>query len=73
MKSMALIFAGLRRNSGRTFLILAEVTLAFALFAAARGLTSAVNHTIASAHPDRVYVTSKIHLGYRSPSHLVTG
>jgi putative ABC transport system permease protein len=67
MNSLAFIWGGLRRKSGRSILVLALAVIAFALFGAAQGLTGAVNHAIASAHPDRVYVTSKTKLGVPLP------
>jgi putative ABC transport system permease protein len=67
MNLIPFIWAGLRRKTGLSILILAQVVIAFALFGAAQGLTSAVNHTITSAHPDRLYVASKIKLGVALP------
>ncbi len=67
MNSIPFIWTGLRRKPGRSSLIVAPVVIAFAIFGAVRGLTSAVNHANASAHPDRLYVTSKIHLGVPLP------
>jgi putative ABC transport system permease protein len=67
VKWIPIIWAGSRRNSGRSLLILALLVVAFALLGAVQGLTSAVNHAFASAHPDRLYVTSKIKLGVPLP------
>jgi putative ABC transport system permease protein len=60
VNSLPFIWAGLRRKTGLSILILALLVIAFAVVGAVEGLTSAVNHAIASARPDRLYVSSKI-------------
>ncbi len=68
MKFIPLIWAGLRRKLSRSILILAQVIIAFMLFGVLQGLTSGINHAIASTHPDRLYVGSKLNLGFPVPS-----
>ena len=67
MKFIPLIWAGLRRKLSRSILILAQVIIAFALFGVLQGLASGINHAIASTHPDRMYVGSKMNLGFPIP------
>jgi putative ABC transport system permease protein len=67
LKFISLIWAGIRRNRGRSILIFAQVIIAFMLFGVLQGLTSGINHAIASTHPDRLYVGSKQNLGLPIP------
>jgi putative ABC transport system permease protein len=71
MKFIPLIWAGLRRKLSRSILILAQVIIAFTLFGVLQGLTSGINHAIASTHPDRLYVGSKMNLGFPVPIAIV--
>jgi putative ABC transport system permease protein len=71
MKFIPLIWAGLRRKLSRSILILAQVIIAFTLFGVLQGLTSGINHAIASSHPDRLYVGSKMNLGFPVPIAIV--
>jgi putative ABC transport system permease protein len=67
VNSIPFIRAGLRRRTGLSILILALVVMAFAVFGAAQGLISAVGHALACAHPNRLYVASKLNLGVALP------
>lgn len=67
MKFIPLVWAAIRRKLSRSLLILAQVVIAFALFGVLQGLTSGINHAIASAHADRLYVASKLDLGGQLP------
>ncbi len=60
MKFIPLVWAAIRRKFSRSILIFAQVIVAFALFGALQGLTSGVNHAIAAAAADRLYVASKL-------------
>ena len=71
MKFIPLIWAGLRRKLNRSILILAQVIIAFTLFGVLQGLTSGINHAIASTHPDRLYVESKVNQGLPLPIAIV--
>ncbi len=71
MKFIPLIWAGLRRKLSRSILILAQVIIAFTLFGVLQGLTGGINHAIASSHPDRLYVGSKMNLGVPIPIAIV--
>jgi len=71
MKFIPLIWAGLRRKFSRSILILAQVIIAFTLFGVLQGLTSGINHAIASTHPDRLYVESKVNQGLPLPISIV--
>lgn len=71
MKFLPLVWAGIRRKSSRSILILAQVIIAFALFGALQGLSSGVKHAIAAAHADRLYVGSKLELGFPLPIAIV--
>ena len=73
MKFIPLIWAGLRRKLSRSILILAQVIIAFTLFGVLQGLTSGINHAIASTHPDRLYVESKVNQGLPLPIAIVEG
>ncbi len=71
MKFIPLVWAGIWRKRSRAILILAQVIIAFALFGVLQGLSGAVNHAIASSHVDRLYVTSKLDLGFPLPISMV--
>ena len=71
MKFIPLIWAGIRRKRSRSILILLQVIIAFTLFGVLQGLTSGVNHAIAATHPDRLYVASKLDLGFPIPIAIV--
>ncbi len=71
MKFIPLIWAGLRRKLSRSILILAQVIIAFMLFGVLQGLTGGINHAIASTHPDRLYVESKVNQGFPLPIAIV--
>jgi putative ABC transport system permease protein len=71
MKFIPLVWAGLRRKLSRSILILAQVIIAFTLFGVLQGLTSGINHAIASTHPDRLYLGSKQNLGIPIPIAIV--
>lgn len=67
MKFIPLIWAGLRRKLSRSILIFAQVIIAFTLYGVLQGLAGGINHAIASSHPDRLYVGSKLNLGFPIP------
>ena len=67
VKYITLVWPGIRRKRSRSVLILLQVVVAFALFGVLQGLTSAVNHAIASTHVDRLYVGSKVNIGLPLP------
>ncbi len=67
MRFFPLVWAGIRRKLSRSILILAQVIIAFTLFGVLQGLASGINHAIAAAHPDRLYVGSKLQLGNPIP------
>ncbi|HEV2703411.1 MAG TPA: ABC transporter permease [Steroidobacteraceae bacterium] len=71
MKFLPLIWAGLRRKLSRSILILAQVIIAFTLFGVLQGLTSGINRAIATTHPDRLYLGSKLNLGFPIPIAIV--
>ena len=71
MKYIPLVWAGIWRKRSRSILIFLQVIIAFALFGVLQGLTSAVNHAIASSHADRLYVASKLNLGFPIPIAVV--
>jgi putative ABC transport system permease protein len=71
MKFIPLIWAGLRRKLSRSILVLAQVIIAFSLFGVLQGLTSGINHAIATTHPDRLYVESKVNQGFPLPIAIV--
>jgi putative ABC transport system permease protein len=71
VKFIPLVWAGLRRKRSRSLLILAQVIIAFTLFGVLQGLASGVNHAIAAAHADRLYVASKLNLGSPLPIAIV--
>ena len=60
MKFIPLVWAAIRRKLSRSILVFAQVIIAFALFGALQGLTSGVDHAVAAAHADRLYVASKL-------------
>jgi putative ABC transport system permease protein len=59
MKFAALIWAGLTRNKGRTFLIFLQVAVAFALFGVLQGLKTGVEEAVARSRADLLQVRSK--------------
>jgi len=67
MKFLPLVWAGIRRKPGRSFLILAQVIIAFTLFGALQGLNGAIKQTVASSHADRLYVGSRLRFGTPLP------
>jgi len=71
VKFIPLVWAGIWRKRSRAILIFLQVIIAFALFGVLQGLTSAVNHAIASSHADRLYVASKFNLGFPLPIAIV--
>ena len=73
MKFIPLVWAGIRRKSSRSILILLQVVIAFTLYGVLQGLTSGINHAIASTHADRLYVASKLDLGDPIPISIVEG
>jgi putative ABC transport system permease protein len=73
VKFIPLVWAGIRRKSSRSILILLQVVIAFALYGVLQGLTSGINHAIASTHADRLYVASKLDLGDPIPISIIEG
>ncbi len=71
MKFIPLVWAGIWRKRSRSILIFLQVIVAFTLFGVLQGLTGAVNHAIASTHGDRLYVGSKLNLGFPIPISVV--
>ncbi|HXS28586.1 MAG TPA: ABC transporter permease [Steroidobacteraceae bacterium] len=71
MKFIPLVWAGIWRKRSRAILIFLQVVIAFALFGVLQGLSSAVDHAIASTHADRLYVGSKLNLGFPLPIAIV--
>src|SRR5690606_31887802 len=71
LKFIPLVWAAIRRKFSRSVLILAQVIIAFALFGVLQGLTSGINHAIAAAHADRLYVASKLDLGAPLPISMI--
>ncbi len=71
MKFIPLVWAGIWRKRSRSILILLQVIIAFALFGVLQGLVKAVDHAIAAAHADRLYVASKMNLGFPLPISIV--
>ncbi|HEY6453774.1 MAG TPA: ABC transporter permease [Steroidobacteraceae bacterium] len=67
MKFAALIWAGIRRNRGRSNLILLQVVIAFTLFGVLQGLNGAINKVVAATHADRLYVGSRQRFGTPLP------
>ena len=67
MKFAALIWAGIRRNRGRSNLILLQVIIAFTLFGVLQGLNGAINKAVAATHADRLYVGSRQRFGTPLP------
>lgn len=67
MKFLALIWAGIRRNRGRSNLILLQVVIAFTLFGVLQGLNGAINKAVDSTHADRLYVGSRQRFGTPLP------
>ncbi len=71
MKFIPLVWAGIRRKQSRSILILLQVIIAFALFGVLQGLSSGINHAIAATHANRLYVASKLNLGFPIPVSIV--
>ncbi len=71
MKFIPLVWAGIWRKRSRSILILLQVIVAFTLFGVLQGLTGAINHAIASTHGDRLYVGSKLDLGFPLPVAII--
>jgi putative ABC transport system permease protein len=67
VKFAALIWAGIRRNRGRSNLILLQVVIAFTLFGVLQGLNGAINKAVAATHADRLYVGSRQRFGTPLP------
>jgi putative ABC transport system permease protein len=67
LKFISLIWAGIRRNRGRSNLILAQVVIAFTLFGVLQGLNGAINKAVSSTHADRLYVGSRLRFGSPLP------
>ena len=59
MKFAALIWAGLTRKKGRTFLIFLQVAVAFALFGVLQGLKTGVEEAVARSRADLLVVHGK--------------
>jgi len=71
VKFIPLIWSGIRRKGSRSVLILLQVIIAFTLFGVLQGLAGAVKHAIANTHADRLYVASKLNLGFPLPISIV--
>jgi putative ABC transport system permease protein len=71
VKFIPLVWAGIWRKRSRSILILLQVIVAFALFGVLQGLAGAINHAIASTHADRLYVASKLDLGFPLPVSII--
>lgn len=71
MKFIPLVWAGIRRKLSRSILILAQVIIAFTLFGVLQGLASGINQAVAAAHPNRLYVASKMRLGMPLPIAII--
>src|SRR5579862_1321178 len=56
MKYLPLIWSGVWRKKGRTFLIFLQVAVAFALFGVLQGLKTGVDQAIANARADVLFV-----------------
>jgi putative ABC transport system permease protein len=67
LKFLALIWGGIRRNRGRSILILLQVVIAFTLFGVLQGLNGAINKAVAASHADRLYVGSRQRFGTPLP------
>ena len=67
MKFASLIWAGIRRNRGRSILILVQVVIAFTLFGVLQGLNGAINKAVSATHGDRLYVGSRLRFGSPLP------
>ena len=57
MKYLPLVWLGIWRKPGRTALILLQVALAFALFGILQGLKTGVDHAVAEARADVLFVS----------------
>lgn len=71
VKFIPLVWAGIRQKLSRSILILAQVIIAFTLFGILQGLATGINQAIAAAHPNRLYVASKMRLGTPIPIAIV--
>jgi putative ABC transport system permease protein len=67
LKYASLIWAGIRRNRGRSILILAQVVIAFTLFGVLQGLNGAINKAVEASHADRMYVGARQRFGTPLP------
>lgn len=67
MKFLALIWGGIRRNRGRSILILLQVVIAFTLFGVLQGLNGAINKAVTATHADRLFVGSRQRFGTPLP------
>ena len=56
MKYLPLIWSGIGRKPARTALAILQVALAFALFGILRGMKTGVDHAIADARADVLFV-----------------
>jgi putative ABC transport system permease protein len=72
VKFVALIWAGIRRNRGRSNLILLQVVIAFTLFGVLQGLNGAINKAVDATHADRLYVGSRQRFGTPLPIALMS-
>jgi len=71
VKFLPLIWAGIRRKSGRAILILAQVIIAFTLFGVLQGLNTGIKQAVAATHADRLYVSSRLRLGAPLPMSIL--
>ena len=60
MKYLPLVWAGIWRKRSRAVLLMLQIVTAFLLFGTLQGLSSGTRQTIAKAHGDRLFVTSRI-------------
>jgi putative ABC transport system permease protein len=67
LKFLALIWGGIRRNRGRSILILLQVVIAFTLFGVLQGVNGAINKAVSASHADRLYVGSRQRFGTPLP------
>lgn len=63
MKYLPLIWAGIWRKRSRALLMLLQIASAFVLFGVLQGLDAGVEHAIAQAHGDRLYIASRVAMG----------
>lgn len=71
MKFLPLVWGGIWRKPGRSFLILAQVIIAFTLFGVLQGLNGAIKQAVDSTHADRLYVGSRLRFGTPLPVSMV--